>query len=76
MPVLPFVGQWRFATGWYGLLDIRGLAAPQARAIDVALKLGYDVTPNISSLMRLPHLYNGVDNDVYTFHDSTRPYSG
>ena len=37
-----------FAPGWYGLLDFEGLAAPQGRAIDAALKLGYDVTPHIT----------------------------
>ena len=31
-----------------GPLDFEGLAAPQGRAIDAALKLGYDVTPNIT----------------------------
>jgi hypothetical protein len=40
VPLLALEGQWRFAPGWYGLLDFEGLAAPQGRAIDVALKLG------------------------------------
>jgi hypothetical protein len=68
VPLLALAGQWRFAPGWYGLLDFEGLAAPQGRAIDVALKLGYDVTPNISVAGGYRILDGGADNDdLYTF---------
>ncbi len=68
VPLLALEGQWRFAPGWYGLLDFEGLAAPQGRAIDVALKLGYDVTPNISVAGGYRILDGGADNDdLYTF---------
>ena len=68
VPLLALEGEWRFAPGWYGLLDFEGLAAPQGRAIDVALKLGYDVTPNISVAGGYRILDGGADNDdLYTF---------
>ena len=68
VPLLALEGEWRFAPGWYGLLDFEGLAAPQSRAIDVALKLGYDVTPNITVAGGYRILDGGADNDdLYTF---------
>jgi len=68
VPLLALVGEWRFAPGWYGLLDFEGLAAPQGRAIDAALKLGYDVTPDISIAGGYRILDGGADNDeLYTF---------
>jgi hypothetical protein len=68
VPLLALEGQWRFAPGWYGLLDFEGLAAPQGRAIDAALKIGYDVTPNIAVAGGYRILDGGADNDeLYTF---------
>jgi hypothetical protein len=68
VPLLALEGEWRFAPGWYGLLDFEGLAAPQGRAIDVALKLGYDITPNIAVAGGYRILDGGADNDaLYTF---------
>jgi hypothetical protein len=68
VPLLALEGEWRFAPGWYGLLDFEGLAAPQGRAIDAALKLGYDVTPNITVAGGYRILDGGADNDeLYTF---------
>jgi hypothetical protein len=68
VPLLALEGQWRFAPGWYGLFDFEGLAAPQGRAIDAALKLGYDVTPNITIAGGYRILDGGADNDeLYTF---------
>jgi hypothetical protein len=68
VPLLALEGQWRFAPGWYGLLDFEGLAAPQGRAIDAALKLGYDVSPNITIAGGYRILDGGADNDeLYTF---------
>jgi hypothetical protein len=68
VPLLALEGQWRFAPGWTGLLDFEGLAAPQGRAIDAALKLGYDVTPNITIAGGYRILDGGADNDdLYTF---------
>lgn len=68
VPLLALEGQWRFAPNWYGLLDFEGLAAPQGRAIDAALKLGCDVTPNITVAGGYRILDGGADNDeLYTF---------
>jgi hypothetical protein len=68
VPLLALEGQWRFAPGWYGLLDFEGLAAPQGRAIDAALKLARDVTPNITLAGGYRILDGGADNDdLYTF---------
>ena len=68
VPLLALEGEWRFAPGWCGLLDFEGLAAPQGRAIDAALKLGYDVTPNITVAGGYRILDGGADNDdLYTF---------
>ena len=68
VPLLAFEAQWRFAPGWFGLLDFEGLAAPQGRAIDAALKLGYDVTPSITITAGYRFLDGGADNDdLYTF---------
>jgi hypothetical protein len=68
VPLLALEGEWRFAPGWYGLLDFEGLAAPQGRAIDAALKLGYQVSPDISVTGGYRFLDGGADNDdLYTF---------
>jgi hypothetical protein len=68
VPLLAVEGEWRFAPGWYGLLDFEGLAAPQGRAIDAALKLGYDFSPNITVAGGYRILDGGADNDeLYTF---------
>ena len=68
VPLLALEGRWRFAPGWHGLLDFEGLAAPQGRAIDVALKLGYDVTPKVTIAGGYRILDGGADNDeLYTF---------
>jgi hypothetical protein len=68
VPLLALEGEWRFAPGWYGLLDFEGLAAPQGRAIDAALKLGYQVSPGIAVAGGYRFLDGGADNDdLYTF---------
>ena len=68
VPLLALEGEWRFAPGWSGLLDFEGLAAPQGRAIDAALKLAYDATPNITVAGGYRILDGGADNDdLYTF---------
>jgi hypothetical protein len=68
VPLLALEGEWRFAPGWYGLLDFEGLAAPQGRAIDAALKLGYQVSPDITVAGGYRFLDGGADNDdLYTF---------
>jgi hypothetical protein len=68
VPLLALEGVWRFAPRWSGLLDFEGLAAPQGRAIDTALKVVYDVSPRISVAGGYRILDGGADNDeLYTF---------
>ena len=68
VPLLALEGEWRFAPGWTGILDFEGLAAPQGRAIDAALKLGYDITPDLLLTGGYRILDGGADNDeLYTF---------
>jgi hypothetical protein len=68
VPLLALYGEWRFAPGWTGVLDLEGLGASQGRAIDAALKLGYDVTPRLNLYAGYRFLDGGADNDeLYTF---------
>lgn len=58
----------RFAPRWRGVLDFEGLAAPQGRAIDLALKVAYDATPRLAVNAGYRLLDGGADNDdLYTF---------
>ena len=68
VPLLALEGQWRFASGWRGIFDFEGLGASQGRAIDVALKVAYDLTPNVSLNAGYRILDGGADNEqLYTF---------
>jgi hypothetical protein len=68
VPLLALYGEWRFAPGWSGVLDFEGLGASQGRAIDAALKVGYDVTPSVNLSAGYRFLDGGADNDeLYTF---------
>jgi hypothetical protein len=68
VPLLALYGEWRFAPRWVGILDFEGLAAPQGRAIDTALKVGYDITPRLNLQAGYRLLDGGADNDeLYTF---------
>jgi hypothetical protein len=68
VPLLAVEGEWRFAPRWRGVLDFEGLGAPQGRAIDVALEVAHDVTPNLAVSGAYRLLDGGADNDdVYTF---------
>lgn len=68
VPLLALEGEWRFAPGWRAVLDFEGLGAPQGRAIDAALKLGYEVRPALTVYGGYRVLDGGADNDeLYTF---------
>ena len=68
VPLLALYGEWRFAPGWTGVFDFEGLGASQGRAIDAALKLGYDITPQLNLYAGYRFLDGGADNDeLYTF---------
>ena len=68
VPLLALYGEWRFAPRWTGVLDLEGLGASQGRAIDAAVKLGFDVTPRLNLYAGYRFLDGGADNDeLYTF---------
>jgi hypothetical protein len=68
VPLLAVEGRWRFAPRWSAVFDFEGLAAPQGRAIDAALKVGYDATPQLRVEAGYRLLDGGSDNDdIYTF---------
>lgn len=68
VPLLALYGEWRFAGGWTGVLDFEGLGASQGRAIDVAVKVGYDLTSRLNLHAGYRLLDGGADNeDLYTF---------
>jgi hypothetical protein len=54
--------------GWSAIFDFQGLAAPQGRAIDAAVKIRYQLTDSIGVSGGYRMLEGGADNDrVYTF---------
>ena len=68
VPLLNFATEWAFANRWTAILDFEGLAGGPGRALDLALKVRYDLTDrwNIGGGYRM--LEGGVDNDdVYNF---------
>lgn len=67
VPLLHFGVRRSLGEQWFADLDVDALAAPQGRAEDVALRLGYDLTPwEMSFGYRF--LEGGADNDrVFTF---------
>ncbi len=68
VPLLHAYGEYRFAERWRGILDFDGLIGPGGRAVDMALKLGYDVTKNLTLEGGYRMLEGGVDRDeVYSF---------
>lgn len=68
VPLLHLYGEQRLTDRWRFLFDFDGLAAPQGRAFDVAVKIGYDVTPQWQVQTGYRTLEGGADNDkVYSF---------
>jgi hypothetical protein len=68
VPLLHLYGEERLSDRWRFIFDFDGLAAPQGRAFDVALKVGYDVTPQWQAQAGYRILEGGADNDeVYNF---------
>jgi len=67
-PLLNFSADWAFARRWKAIFDFEGLAGGPGRALDLALKVRYDLTDrwNVGGGFRT--LEGGADNDdVYTF---------
>jgi len=68
VPLLALEGEWRFAPRWRAVFDFEGLAAPQGRAIDASLQVGYEVSPQLLLSAGYRFLDGGADNDnLYTF---------
>ena len=67
-PLLNFSADWAFARRWTAILDFEGLAGGPGRALDLALKVRYDLTDrwNVGGGFRT--LEGGADSDdVYNF---------
>jgi hypothetical protein len=68
VPLIYVRADWRFAERWQAIAEVDGLVSGQGRAIDFAVKLGYDLTPNWTIAGGYRLLDGGVDNDkVYNF---------
>lgn len=68
VPLLNLYGDYRLANRWQLIIDFDGLAAPQGRAIDLGLKINYDIDKNWYIGGGLRVLEGGADNDeVYNF---------
>ena len=67
-PLLNFTADWAFANQWTATVDFEGLAGGPGRALDLALKLSYDLTDNWSIGGGYRALEGGVDTDeTYNF---------
>lgn len=68
VPLLHFAGDWRVASRWHVSTDIDALAGGPGRAIDAAVKLGYDVGTHVSLHGGYRTVEGGADVDeVYSF---------
>jgi len=68
VPLLHFAGECQLSERWLFTADLDGLAAPQGRAFDLALKLSYDLSDNWALAGGYRMVEGGADNDeVYTF---------
>ncbi len=68
VPLLAFAADYRFAENWHAMLDFEGLAGGPGRAIDLALKVGYDINDQWSVTAGYRMVEGGADIDeVYNF---------
>ncbi|NIP60608.1 MAG: hypothetical protein GWM92_05240 [Gemmatimonadetes bacterium] len=68
VPLLHLAGEWSFAPDWRLALDADGLAGGPGRAVDAALKLGYDLGERWSLRGGYRMVEGGADvTEVYTF---------
>jgi hypothetical protein len=68
VPLLSFRAAWRFAPPAALVLDGDGLAAPQGRAVDVALALEVQLRDGVTARAGYRAIEGGADNDeVYNF---------
>jgi hypothetical protein len=68
VPLLSFAANYRFADRWYLVFDFEGLAGGPGRAIDTALKVGYDIDDRWGITAGYRTVEGGADiEDVYNF---------
>jgi hypothetical protein len=68
VPLLQAAAEWRVAPRWTLLAEVDALAAPQGRAVDLALRAAYDLSERWQITGGLRMLEGGADNDsVYSF---------
>jgi hypothetical protein len=68
VPLLSLAARADLAPRWSARLDVEGLAAPQGRAVDAAVKLRYAVNDKVGLSTGYRTLEGGADNDsIYTF---------
>ncbi len=68
VPLLHFTADWRFAEKWHFIADLDGLAGGPGRAIDLSLKIGYDINDRWSVTGGYRTVEGGADVDeVYNF---------
>ena len=68
IPLLAFAADYRFADRWHALFDFEGLAGGPGRAIDLSLKVGYDINESWAVTAGYRMVEGGVDIDeVYNF---------
>ncbi|MCX7683689.1 MAG: hypothetical protein N2Z67_00300 [Acetobacteraceae bacterium] len=68
VPLLHAAAEWRLAPRWTLLAEADALAAPQGRAIDLALRAAYDLSDRWQMTGGLRMLEGGADNgSVYSF---------
>ncbi len=68
VPLLYFRADWSLADRWHFIFDIDALAGGPGRAIDLAVKLGYDISPRWAVTVGYRTVEGGADVDrVYNF---------
>jgi hypothetical protein len=68
VPLIHFDAEYRWDKNWRVNFNLDGLAAPQGRAFDMAIKLKYDLSKNWTIGAGYRMLEGGADvKDVYTF---------
>jgi hypothetical protein len=68
VPLLNLYGDYQFADKWSFIVDFDGLASKQGRAIDLGLKVNYDINKNWYAGGGLRVVEGGADNEtVYNF---------
>ena len=68
VPLLHFAADYRFADRWHLLVDLEGLAGGPGRAVDLALKVGYDLSERWGITAGYRTVEGGADiEEVYNF---------